>query len=414
MALFRKEAVDRQANRLYGDVIVVPKMSSAAICLFLFLWLVAAGVFLSTASFARSESVPGWLEPDTGIVRVFAHKGGRIARVLVHEGDAVVKDQPLALINGDSVLADGQHLEDILLGEYFSQRQVMEHSLARIRDRAEEERLSITSDRQHAEKQLSWVEAQLETLAARIDLLRNRRQAQEKLNRKGLVADAAIDHIREQELELENSFQSIAANRVRLQNRVAQLHSSLATLDRDAADDTAALNLKLSNLSQAIAKLRGERSYVVTASIEGVISSLNATAGQLSGMDEPLMAIVPESSQMTARLLVPTRASGFVRRGQSVRLRYDAFPHQKFGFYDGTIVEIARNVSLGRELARTPVAVQGPAYQVSAVLNDDSVFAYGERHALRPGMTLSADIALEERSVLEWLLDPLLSLRGRI
>jgi membrane fusion protein len=414
LALFRKEAVDRQVDRLYGDVLVVPKVSSAVICLFLLLWLVSAGVFLGKASFARSESVPGWLEPDAGIVRVFAHRGGRIARVLVREGDAVVKNQPLAVINGDNVLADGQHLEDLLLGEYVSQRRLLEHSLARTRERAEEERRSITSNRRYAGEQLRWVEAQLETLATRTDLLRKRREAQEKLSRKGLVADAAIDRLRDQELELENSFQSISASRVRLQNQVAQYRSSLAMLDQDVADDTAALELKLSNLAQATAKLRGERAYVVTASIDGVVSGLNAIEGQVSRIDQQLMTLVPESSQMTARLLVPTRSSGFVKPGQRVQLRYDAFPHQKFGLHSGTIVEVARTISLRRELADTPLSVPEPAYQVSAVLNDDAVFAYGERHALRPGMTLSADIALEERSVLEWLLDPLLSLRGRI
>ncbi|MEE4108144.1 MAG: HlyD family efflux transporter periplasmic adaptor subunit [Halieaceae bacterium] len=414
MALFRKEAVARQVDRLYGDVLVAPKMSSAAICLVLFVWLVSAAVFLARASFARSESVSGWLEPDAGIVRVFAHKGGRIARVLVREGDAVVKNQPLAVVTGDRVLADGQRLEDVLLGEYVSQRRVMEHSLARIAARAEEKRRIIASNRQHAEKQLRWVDAQLDTLAARIDLFRNRRDAQEQLNRKDLVADAAIDHLREQELELENNFQSISARRVSLLNQIAQSHSSLAMLDQDVADETAALNLKLSNLSQATAKLRGERSYVVTASIPGVVSGLNAIEGQLSTMDRQLMSIVPESSRMTARLLVPPRSSGFVQPGQRVRLRYDAFPHQKFGLHGGTIVDVARNISLGHELADAPVPVREPAYQVSAVLNDDAVFAYGERHALRPGMTLSADITLEERSVLEWLLDPLLSLRGRI
>lgn len=414
MALFRKAAVDRQLDRLHGDVVVVPKISSACISLLLLAWLICAGVFLSKTSFARSESVLGWLEPDAGVVKVFAHKGGKIARLLVREGDVVSRNQPLAVINGDNVLTDGQHLEEVLLAEYFSQQRVMQLSLTRVREKAEEERRSITSNRKHAAEQMSWVDAQLETLATRIELLRDRRVAQEELNQQGLVSDAAIDDLRGQELELENRFQSTSASRVSLQNQIVQHNSSLAMLEQDVANDVAALELKLSNLSQAIAKLRGERTYVVTASIDGVVSGLNAIEGQQSQVDRQLMAIMPESSRMMARLLVPTRSSGFVKPGQPVHLRYDAFPHQKFGLYRGTIIDVARNISLGGELPDAPLRLQEPAYQVSAVLNDDAVFAYGERHALRPGMTLSADIVLEERSVLEWLLDPILSLRGRI
>lgn len=414
MPLFRKQARARQVDRLYGDVLVVPRVSSAIISLFLCFWLVATGFFLSKASFARSESVLGWLEPGEGVVKVFAHKGGRIARVLVNEGDVVVRNQPLAVINGDRVLDDGQHLEDILLTEYFSQQRVMRHSLERNKNRAGEERRGVLSKQWHARKQLDLVDARLATLASRIDLLKTRRVAQEKLNQTGLVADAAIDQLREQELALQATLQSISVDRVRLETQIAEFDSSLALLQQDVADDAAAINLKLSGLSQAIARLRGERSYVVTASIDGVISGLNAIEGQQSRNDRHLMTIVPESSKMMARLLVPARASGFIQPGQPIQLRYDAFPHQKFGLYRGSIVEVAKNISLDHELADAPLSVREPAYEVAAVLDEDAVFAYGERHALRPGMTLSADITLEDRSVLEWLLDPLLSLRGRI
>jgi len=412
--LFRRQALGKNLDRLHGDVIVAPKASSTYITLFLLAWMVLAVLFLTQTSFARSETVLGWLEPSAGLVKVFAHKGGKVARVLVGEGEAVTEGQPLAVINGDNMLADGRHLEDILLNEYATQQQVFGRSLSRIAEKTEHERQRIKANRQYAERQLTWIDAQLGTLSTRIELFKNRRVAQEKLNAKGLVSDVDLDFLREQELELQNSFQAVSASRVELLNQIDQLEASLVQLAQKEAEDYDALALKLSDLSQAIARLRGERAYVVTASIDGVISGIRAKVGQQSRTDRHLMTIVPESSPMLARLLVPTRSSGFVKPGQKLEFRYDAYPHQKFGLYGGTITEVSGSVSLTSDFADSPIPLQEPAYQVSAVLHEDAVLAYGERFDLRPGMTLSADITLEERSVLRWLLDPILSLRGRL
>jgi membrane fusion protein len=53
-------------------------------------------------------------------------------------------------------------------------------------------------------------------------------------------------------------------------------------------------------------------------------------------------------------------------------------------------------------------------YRVSATLNHNLVSAYGQSFPLRPGMTLSADIQLDQRTVIEWLFEPLLSIKGNL
>ena len=52
-------------------------------------------------------------------------------------------------------------------------------------------------------------------------------------------------------------------------------------------------------------------------------------------------------------------------------------------------------------------------YRVTARLDSAAVQAFGQQIALKSGMTLSADIRLSQRSLLQWLLEPLYSLRGR-
>ena len=107
---------------------------------------------------------------------------------------------------------------------------------------------------------------------------------------------------------------------------------------------------------------------------------------------------------------VPTQAIGFVRPGQEVRILFDAFPYQRFGTYGGRVVRVARTMLTGADVS-APVPLQQPAYKVTVVLDRQDVTAYGERIPLQPDMRLKADILLDRRPLLTWLLDPLLSAR---
>jgi membrane fusion protein len=58
--------------------------------------------------------------------------------------------------------------------------------------------------------------------------------------------------------------------------------------------------------------------------------------------------------------------------------------------------------------------VKEPVYRVDVKLDRQNVSALGKEIALRPGMLVSADILLERRTLLEWLFEPVLQLRGRL
>jgi membrane fusion protein len=94
-------------------------------------------------------------------------------------------------------------------------------------------------------------------------------------------------------------------------------------------------------------------------------------------------------------------------------MRYEAFPYQRFGLYRGEIVQFSKSVLLPNEV-NMPVPVSEPVYQVHVKLDSQAVNAYGSEVMLQSGMLLSADIVLEQRSLLNWLFEPILSLRGRL
>jgi membrane fusion protein len=124
--------------------------------------------------------------------------------------------------------------------------------------------------------------------------------------------------------------------------------------------------------------------------------------------ERSVLSIIPTGSLLQAELLVPTHAAGFLRQGQEVRLRYDAFPYQKFGLYRAAISSISRTVSHPEDQVG-PARLSVPAYRVIAGLETQYVTAYGSELPLQPGLTLRADIVRDRRRILEWIFDPLIA-----
>ena len=199
--------------------------------------------------------------------------------------------------------------------------------------------------------------------------------------------------------------------------RSAMMMTELQAMEREMELQNTGVELA----EAALARQRSlrAREIVITAPHAGTLTALRATSGGGVGVSDPLMTLVPAGARLEARLYGPSRAIGFVRPGQRVRLRYDAFPHQKFGQYTGTVKTVSRTTVSAAELAAgrgtlegLAVAADEPVYRVTVTLDTQSATAYGAPAALQPGMTIEADVLIETRRVYQWVLDPLYALRG--
>jgi len=83
--LFRQQAVDKQQDRLLGDVLVVPPLSYLLITLFILIFVTAAAVLLVQGSYARKETVQGFLVPDQGVIKVYASTTGIVRQLFLQD-----------------------------------------------------------------------------------------------------------------------------------------------------------------------------------------------------------------------------------------------------------------------------------------------------------------------------------------
>lgn len=414
MGLFRQQAMEAYQDRLHGHVILLPRLPHTALCLFLLLWLALLVLFLTQATYSRKETVLGWLEPESGVVRIYPQGEGRLAQLLVKNGDTVVSGQPLAIINGDRVLPGGEHLETLLLQEFEAQRQALERQLAREETLREARQHELSQRQQTAARELAGIEAQIATQQERMALAEKRQQRHQRLSKKGHITDTELENLREQSLLLDRERQALVVEQAQQQARLDQLWAQSQRLPQESANRMDQLRLKLSDLSQQIARLRGNRAYVVMASVAGRVSNISLQTGQRVRFDNPLLSLLPVDSRLIAHLLIPVRAAGFLQTGQTILIRYDAFPYQKFGMQPGRVTAVAASASLPDESIHVPFKLSEPVYRVIAHPASAHISAYGRDFKLKAGMTLSADVQLEQRSLLQWLLEPIYSIRGRL
>ncbi len=408
MEIFRKEVVERRGSRLFGEVALASPVSTWAVTWLIGAIVAAITVVLLTGSYARKEIVHGWLRPDKGLVRIISPRLGTVAAVHVVENQDVDKGDSLATLNLDTALSGGEGVFGTALAEIETQIAEREKLLPLTELRFEQEARELRSRIESAQTEVASLQAQRRLLDKRM------RTANAALSRFELLAnrDAAslndVERHREIALSLRQSEQQLAQQIEIKQGEIAnhQLRLEGAPIRRQTA--MAELRAELSGLKGQLAQIAGQGSIVLKAPVDGRIAALPIAGGQSLRPQQLAVALLPRGGRLEAELFVPTRAAGFIRTEQAVRLQFDAFPYQRFGIVEGEIFSVSRTIF---EPAELPVSlnVAGPVYRVLANIAAQHVDAYGERFPLQAGMTLSAYIIQEERRLWQVLLEPLLA-----
>ena len=407
MKLFRDEAVEAKRRRLWGEVRLAQPPSLTIWTCVVGLICVAVFAALILGRYTRKETVQGFLAPEAGIVQVRAVQAGRIARVLVSEGDFVSEGTPLIEFTSDVASSGQAPALDLQIAEthrqyesVVDQREAVAQSYA-----AEHRRLDEQIASQQRLKAILIDQRQVQADAVALSESDASRLTQ--LQTQGFAPAAEVDRRRRAVLAERSTLADLDTRISQIDGTVAELRSQAAAIPARRAEALAALARHSADIVQRQVELQVARGHVLRAPVAGTVSSVQARAGMSPG-DFPLLSISPAGSELEAHLLVPTRAAGFLTVGQEARIQVQAFPFQRFGFVEGQVRTIASTVIRPGE-ALFPIEQTEPVYEVRVTLARDFVEAYGERRHLQSGMALTADIPIDRRRLWQQLFDPLLA-----
>jgi membrane fusion protein len=410
--LFRAEAVEFKRNRAWAGTTIAPPLAMWLLTAFLSVSVFAAGIFLSLGTYAQKETVYGYLVPATGIAKLMPDKPGSVTELYVKDGETVAAGQRLLVVGTRRLGTQGEGVDASIL-------EGLKAKHAATAERIEIEQRSAAEQRRSLSDALAALEADVVTLTDALKTQRQRLQvAHDEVEAvRSTVAQgytSMTEFRRRQDAELAQRqaateiYRQIAAKVVEVRAK----RYALTELDAKTADNLAVLRAAMADADTGLAEAQAKQGYVVTAPIAGRITNLQAWIGMGTEVGVPLLSIVPDQAPLEVSLLVPARAAGFIARGQTVHVAFDAFPFQRFGLYGGTIVSMSDAVLKPSETAG-PMTVKEASYRATARLDRQTITAYDHEMPLRPGMSLKADIVIDRRSLIQWLFDPLLSARGR-
>jgi membrane fusion protein len=368
-------------------------------------------VFLFVAQYSRKETVSGYLTPATGTARIFAPRQGVVRAVHVQEGQQVEDGQPLLTIDTDQIAATGEDINTTMLDTLRQQRELLNRQVQAEEQRTKAEQQRFAALIRGLEAEITSLKSQITLQSDRIHLSDTLVAPAAQLSAKGIMSDVELKRRQEALLEQKQNLNALNQQMAARQSQLADTRYSLEQVPTVMAERIQLLRNELSSAEQRIAEINGRRAYVIRAPTAGRVSALHATPGQTADPRFLQVAIMPPNAQLHAELFVPTRAIGFIRAGLPVRILYEAFPYQSFGTYAGHTVRVSQTILTTSDLA-VPISLKEPVYRVTAALDRPDIDAYGQKVPLQPGMLLKADIILEKRSLMSWLLDPLLSARS--
>lgn len=411
--LFRANAVKQQSARLDGDVIIAQPVSSSLLTTVLLCVVIAIIAFLSLTSFNRKETVSGYLKPDIGLAKVVSSRAGVIQQIYVDDGQQVQAGDRLALITVPEHLSAGDSLTGTLFQGLLQQTELVNLRKQQVISQLSQQEAELSTRLTLSRNLLSDIKAQQHLLQQRLQLNQQRYQNYQDLTQRGAISTNELQQQHELVLNIQQQLAELNASEQSQKAQIEQLSGQLQRLPSEQQQQLAVLDSDISRLKQQQTELNARGELLITAPITGRVTNLVAEIGNNVQMGLPLLTIMPDNAELQAVLLVPTRAYGFVMPGQRTRLRFDAFPYQRFGLYEGEVIKTAQAIVLPNEVDM-PVAVQEPVYRVEVALASQHIRAYGNTVPLQSGMLLSADIVLEQRSLLAWLFEPILSLKGRL
>jgi membrane fusion protein len=417
--LFRSVALDAKKPRWYGDVVLARPVSLRWLTLFAVVATTALLAFGYWGHYTKRSTVFGELVPLGGVMKVYPPEPSVIVERRVEEGQLVAKDQVLYVVTTERTSSAAGKTTASSIEQIELRKRSLRRELSALERLEAVERAGLIREIDALQQEVAQVSALIEVQTQQIDLAKSVAARYAALHADGLVSTDQYADKQANATDQQAGLSSLQRELISVQRQLQQKRMERDALALKLQTQTGELVRLIASADQELTQNEARRSLVITAPQAGRASNVFGQRGQAADPAKPLVLLVTEDAMLTANLFAPSRAIGFVQPDDQVLLRYAAFPYQKFGHQEGTVLEVTATALSSLELRamaapRVAVESEEPFYRITVGLKSQSIVANGKTRRLQAGMLLEADILGERRRLYEWALAPLYSLRGKL
>jgi len=415
--------------------------------------LVLAGLMWSFFGHADViVTAQGPLVPDSEVRRFYAPVDGELANLYVAEGQPVSKGDVLARLNARGAIEAASNalqaqlrLEDAEREwkEFPEKKALMERRVAALQQAME--LAEHQHERNASEGTVKFAEAQRAQLQEARTVVEDARRARDAAKQEadkyarlyatpggGGVSQLQVESKKNALLQAENSVVLAQAKLSELSARQSQEHSQAKAqletggqeltklqLQHDAAakeiattEEKLRLQVQTARLvAEAAARIRFEsidkdNFLLIVAPVDGVITDLTSTQqGDKVQANTPIGGIAPKDARPIVKIEIAERDRAFLREGLPVKLKFNAFPYQRYGVIHGTLTYISPATKPAQQTKQ-------PVYEGRVTLERDHYLVADAKYPLRYGMTATAEVVVRERRLIDLALDPFRQIGG--
>lgn len=400
LPLFRRNAVEAQAA-LNGRVRIAPPPSWTATNMLLLGVVIATIIFISLADYSRTIEVTGNINSENGTPEIKAPATGYVI-LKTKEGQAISKGDELLSIeprianeNGDLALAREKQSK--------AKIDAVETRTLAARRSANAAKDAAFARMTAARSMLSSLKDQLQQSEKQTQIAKDNYDRARTIAERGFVSQRELD-------ERENTVASSKERESRIRAEIAMTLGDIESARAESIRISSEADVTIANADIEIAEEKqietataNTKKFVVYSPVTGEIASLPVKNGQIIEEGSLVAIIASKNEKNIAHLQIPASHMAGLQKGQNVRVSVDAYPYQTYGTIKAKIISISKAARQSEN---------GPVFDI--VINmPKTIKSYGKQAQLLPGMTVSARIQTQKRTIIEWLLDPLISVNRR-
>jgi hemolysin D len=318
--------------------------------------------------------------------------------------DASIRRLQAELDGSEYVVADLADVDQVLQRKVYMQRKI-----------------AFEAQIQNYDAQIASAQANLKTahddeelLVQRLDTMRSIEAMRSALMAKEVGSRLNFLLSQDARLEVESNMArvrgSIVDNTHRLEKARADQRVFAEEFRRTAYQELVETLPKRDGAAEELKKVQLRRRLIVLqAPADAVVLEVaNRTIGSVVREAETLFVLVPRDVALQAEVRIEGKDIGQITVGQPVRIKFEAFPFQKYGTATGEVRVISQDSFSPDPKAEGAYRASAPYYRVLVDLRDSHLRLPPERVQLIPGMAVTAELKVGKRTVISYFLYPLL------
>lgn len=359
-----------------------------------------------------------------------------IVEVLVKEGEHVEKGQSLIKLNSTSLVAQLEenilqqkinrfHIARLeLLYEHYLNRpapltlsdnfqlespllaqQISMQLQAEVEDDYNEKEV-FKLNQQIITAQIENYQIQKEMAENLLPIYREQYEALNSLYKKDMTSKDSLLEIQKKYLEAKFTVNSADAKVKEMRANHAQIDAQIKSHVADKIREIEQEKIQRLNQNDILSAQQKQlealiAQYELKAPIAGIVESLvYRDAGAAVEAPQELLKIVPENEKLIAEVWVSNQDIGFLRRNQLAAVKIDTFDFTRYGWIEGKLLNISSDAIDDKDL--------GLVYKAVIELSTNHLIIDGQTIKLESGMSVSAEVKTGQRTVLSYLLSPMM------